>query len=129
MPPPTAANAAGKEAADKATESGARASEAKGGDAPADEARATTLAALREVRTAIAVYRSQFNRVPNTAADLLQKTDAFPDGFLKGGKVPTDGWGHELVYAARAEGASYTLHSTGPDGVDQQGAGDDVRLP
>ncbi len=105
------------------------AADAKPAEPAADESRTTTLAALREVRTAIAVYRSQFNRVPSTAADLLQKTDAFPDGFLKGGKVPTDGWGRELVYAARAEGASYTLHSTGADGIDQQGAGDDVRLP
>lgn len=129
MPPPAPANATGKEAENPSAGSGARASDAQGGTAPADEPRATTLAALREVRTAIAVYRSQFNRVPGTAADLLQKTDAFPDGFLKGGKVPLDGWGHELVYTARAEGASYTLHSTGPDGVDQQGAGDDVRLP
>lgn len=102
-------------------------------DAPAgptgEEERATTLEALREVRTAIAVYRSQFGRAPRAPADLLQKTDAFPDGFLKSGSVPKDGWGRELVYAAPPDGSSYSLHSTGADGVDQQGAGDDVRLP
>ncbi|MCY2959823.1 MAG: type II secretion system protein GspG [Planctomycetota bacterium] len=94
-----------------------------------DAERATTLVSLREMRTAIAVYRSQFGRAPKLATDLLQKTDAFPDGFLKTGKLPTDGWGRELVYSATADGTSYSLRSTGPDGVDQQGAGDDVRLP
>lgn len=105
--------------------------EGSSGDAPteADVQRTSTLSALREVRTAVAVYRSQFNRVPATAADLLQKTDVFPDGFLKGGVVPADGWGRALVYAAKPDGATYELRSTGPDGVDQQGAGDDVRLP
>lgn len=98
-------------------------------EAAADDARNATLAALREVRTAIAVYRTQFGRAPAAAAELLKKTDAFPDGFLKSGKVPADGWGRELVYSAASDGATYSLHSTGVDGVDQQGAGDDVRLP
>jgi hypothetical protein len=90
---------------------------------------ATTMTALRDVRTAIAVYRSQFGRAPNTLADLLQKTDAFPGGFLKGGKVPQDAWGRDLVYTVGEAGATYALRSLGPDGVDQAGAGDDVRLP
>ena len=96
-------------------------------DAP--DPRALTLGALREVRTAVAIYRSQFGRVPPTTADLLQKTDAFPEGFLKSGQVPKDGWGRDLVYAAPADGASYAMRSLGADGIDQDGAGDDVRLP
>lgn len=95
---------------------------------PADP-RALTLGALREVRTAVAVYRSQFGRVPPTTADLLLKTDAYPDGFLKSGKVPKDGWGRDLVYVAVTDGASYAMRSLGADGIDQDGAGDDVRLP
>jgi hypothetical protein len=94
-----------------------------------EEARQTTLDALREVRTAIAVYRSQAGRAPATLATLLEKTDAFPDGFLAGGKVPTDGWGRALIYDPAADGATYALRSCGPDGIDQKGQGDDVRLP
>jgi len=119
LPAPEAAKPAGA----------APAVESRTAEPDGDAEQAATLAALREVRTAIAVYRSQFNVVPDKAADLLRKTDAFPDGFLKSGEVPNDGWGRALVYAARAGGASYTLHSSGLDGIDQQGAGDDVRLP
>ncbi len=95
----------------------------------AQDPRAVTLGALREVRTAVAIYRSQFGRVPPTTADLLLKTDAYPDGFLKSGKVPKDGWDRDLVYVAVVDGSTYAMRSIGPDGVDQDGAGDDVRLP
>ena len=61
--------------------------------------------------------------------DLLRGTDSFPDGFLPGGKVPQDGWGRELHYERAPDGSGYALRSLGPDGIDQQGAGDDVRLP
>jgi len=99
-------------------------------DAPtADASLQTTLGSLREVRTSIAVYRSQFGGAPATLDDLLKKTDQFPDGFLAGGKVPADAWGRALVYRAGDKGAAYVLRSTGPDGVDQDGVGDDVRLP
>jgi hypothetical protein len=60
---------------------------------------------------------------------LLQKTDAFPDGFLKSGAVPKDGWNRDLVYAGATDGSTYNLYSFGADGIDQQGSGDDVRLP
>jgi hypothetical protein len=97
--------------------------------ADASDERVRTLTALREVRTAIAVYRSQFGRLPDTTTDLLQKTDAFPDGFLKSGAVPKDAWNRDLVYVRAADGSTYTLYSFGADGIDQQGSGDDVRLP
>lgn len=89
----------------------------------------STLGALREVRTSIVVYRSQFGGGPATLEHLLEKTAEFPDGFLPGGKVPADAWGRALVYRTGDKGSAYTLRSTGPDGIDQDGAGDDVRLP
>ncbi len=99
-------------------------------DAPTDDAKLqATLGALREVRTSIAVYRSQFGGAPATLDDLLKKTNEFPDGFLASGQVPADAWGRALVYRAGDKGSAYTLRSTGPDGIDQDGAGDDVRLP
>ncbi len=98
-------------------------------EAAAESEAARTLVALREVRTALGVYRTQFGRVPATIAELLQKTDMFPDGFLKSGAVPKDGWGRELVLLTSKEGVAYELYSLGADGIDQHGAGDDVRLP
>lgn len=98
-------------------------------DATAESQRTNTHGSLREVRTAIAVYRSQLGREPATIADLLQKTDAFPDGFLKSGSVPKDAWGRDLVYSASKGDAAYSLYSIGSNGIDEQGSGDDVRLP
>jgi hypothetical protein len=95
---------------------------------PADE-KSQTLTALRDVKTGLAVYRSQFGRVPDALDDLLKPTDAFPNGFLDGNAVPKDGWHHALVYAAQDKGAKYELRSCGPNGVDDHGGGDDVLVP
>ena len=94
-----------------------------------DEAPARTTKALRTVKTALAVYKSQKNRYPASLDELLAGTDAFPDGFLADKKVPLDGWGRVPFYAAAADGASYELRSLGPDGADQSGGGDDVKAP
>jgi hypothetical protein len=94
-----------------------------------DAERTSTLSALRDVKTGIAVYRSQFGRAPDTLDELLKATDAFPNGFLEGGAVPKDGWKHALVYAPQEKGAKFDLRSCGPNGVDDHGGGDDVTLP
>ncbi len=91
--------------------------------------RSETSTALRDVKTGLAVYRSQFGRVPDTLDDLLKHTDAFPNGFLDGGAVPKDGWHHALVYATTDKGATYALRSCGANGVDDHGTGDDVLVP
>jgi hypothetical protein len=94
-----------------------------------DPSRKTTLDALRSVKTGLAVYRSQAGRYPDKLEDLLKGTDSFPKGFLDGAVVPKDGWSRGLVYAAQENGARYALRSTGADGIDQNGAGDDVNVP
>ncbi|MDZ4774031.1 MAG: type II secretion system protein GspG [Planctomycetota bacterium] len=88
--------------------------------------RESTVKSLRAVRTGIAIYKSQFQRVPNTLDELLKGTDTFPKGFLDGSEVPKDGWGRALVYSVRENGAKYDLRSSGANGVDDQGAVDDV---
>lgn len=98
-------------------------------NAGVDPAKKATLDALRQVKTGLAVYRSQAGRYPDGLDSLLQGTDSFPKGFLEGGVVPKDAWGHALVYSVRENGSKYALRSLGPDGVDQQGAGDDVNVP
>jgi hypothetical protein len=98
-------------------------------DDETDAARETTLRALRDVKTGLAVYRSQLGRVPDALSELLKGTDAFPHGFLEGDALPKDGWDRALVYSATDKGAKYTLRSTGPNGIDEQGGGDDVSVP
>jgi hypothetical protein len=95
---------------------------------PGDE-HAKTVTALRLVKTGIAVYRSEFGRAPDALDDLLKPTTTFPNGFLDDVALPQDGWHHALVYAAQDKGAKYTLHSCGPNGIDDHGGGDDVLVP
>jgi len=94
-----------------------------------DESPARTTKALRGVKTALAVYKSQAGRFPATLDELLRGTDAFPEGFLADKRVPLDAWNRAFVYEPAADGGSYALRSTGPDGVDQRGAGDDIKAP
>ncbi len=52
--------------------------------------------------------------------------------FITGGKVPTDQWGHELVYMRLDEdeavttGTYFRIYSPGPNGLDDSGTGDDI---
>lgn len=96
---------------------------------PKDEARERTLTAMRSIKTGIAVYRSQMGKVPATLAMLLESTDAFPNGFLDPRSIPKDGWQGDLRYMPDPDAKKYKLWSCGPDGIDQQGAGDDVLAP
>lgn len=97
-------------------------------EAAVDDQLKSTVRALRSVKTGIAVFRSQKNAVPAKLDDLLQPTDSFPKGFLESG-VPLDGWQHALVYKADVAASKYELYSVGPNGIDDAGAGDDVRAP
>jgi hypothetical protein len=82
--------------------------------------------ALDSIQTAIAVYRAEAGKVPSALADLTKPTKNYPKGFFNGGELPKDGWGREYRYAPAADGKSYRIWSIGADGVDQDGAGDDV---
>ena len=95
----------------------------------AEDPQTITLHVLRELKTGIAVYRSQNGRVPARLEQLLEPTDAFPKGFLSSSEVPRDAWKHAFVYSAEPDGKKYKLRSLGPDGIDQQGGGDDVLAP
>jgi hypothetical protein len=94
-----------------------------------DDAPARTTKALRGVKTALAVYKSQAGRFPAALDELLRGTDAFPDGFLPDKRLPSDAWSRPFIYEPATDGTSYALRSTGADGVDQRGAGDDIKAP
>ena len=99
-----------------------------GADAPASVPREqATNNTLQSLRTSISVYRIDTGRVPDRLGDLLQPTTNYPQGFLNGSKaLPTDAWGHAFRYSAGLDGKAYKLWSLGPDGIDQNGAGDDI---
>jgi hypothetical protein len=87
-----------------------------------------TREALSRIATAIAVFKVDHGNLPTKLDELSRATKNFPKGFLNGEAVPHDAWNHAFVYSPSADGKSYTLRSTGPDGIDQNGAGDDVSL-
>ncbi len=86
-----------------------------------------TRAGLLAIRSGIAVYRADAGRIPDQLALLTKPTTNFPDAFLNGKPLPQDGWKREFIYKPEADGKKYALYSAGPDGKDDNGAGDDVR--
>ncbi len=96
----------------------------------ADDSALKTRAALLSVKTGLAIYRSQLNKLPAKLEDLLAPTDSFPGGFLAPEKaLPLDGWGHALVFKPEPDGRKFLLYSFGADGKDDGGGGDDVKAP
>lgn len=97
---------------------------------PRDDPALKSIASMLAVKTGIAVYRSQKNKLPEKLEDLLQPTDSFPGGFLAPEKsVPLDGWGHALVFKPDGDGRKFRLYSCGADGKDDGGTNDDVLVP
>jgi hypothetical protein len=94
------------------------------GSDPAAETRRTVL----ELRTALSVYKLDRGAFPDALAGLLEPSPSYPSGYLDGRTaLPLDAWGRAYRYLRAPDGASCRVWSVGPDGVDQDGAGDDVR--
>jgi len=94
-----------------------------------DEARSETRRRLQEVKIGLVVYKGDKGGFPGALSDLLVPTSTYPRGFLNSDDLPTDGWGNPLRYSIQAEGGGYRLWSSGPDGVDNGGDGDDLSSP
>ena len=79
--------------------------------------------ALRAMRSSLAVYHLDRGAYPDRLEALLEPTESYPNGFAA--FLPSDGWGRALRYELQDAGG-YRLWSVGPDGIDQNGEGDDV---
>jgi len=99
------------------------ASEERGGDA-AQATRQT----LEQMKRAIQAHKTEQGTYPERLDELLRASEAFPEGLLDSESVPKDAWGRAFHYERDEDGASYRLWSSGPDGVDAQGEGDDLIL-
>ena len=89
---------------------------------------ASTERSMKELKVVLVVYKSDVGRFPQRLQSLLEPTQNFPNGFLEGGRLPTDGWGQEFHYSTDERGAGYRLWSSGANGTDEAGEGDDVLL-
>ncbi|MEM6567295.1 MAG: type II secretion system protein GspG [Planctomycetota bacterium] len=93
----------------------------------AELASARTQETLVEIAVAIRLFELDHQgAAPESLTALLQKTPAYPGGYLEGGSVPQDAWGQAFVYALSDSG--YTLWSIGANGIDDGGAGDDLTV-
>jgi len=90
--------------------------------------RQRTTDALREIKVGIVLYKSDQGRYPVALVRLVEPTAKYTEGFLGGPAVPKDGWENEINYHVSQDGASFRIWSSGPDGVNQDGEGDDVLL-
>ena len=108
-----------EEAADSTLEEEAK--EAEDLDA---EAQQKTVAALKEVKLALVIFKVDRSAFPDTLEELVVPTASYPKAFL--GALPFDGWGRAFFYAFNKEDGSYQLWSAGADGVNNSGSGDDV---
>ena len=95
----------------------------------------TTKITLKTVSGSLDEYYLNNGKYPSTQEGLqalitpVQGTKNFPDGgYIKGGKIPTDGWENDLQYVSPGqEGRKYDLFSLGADGK-EGGEGNDADL-
>lgn len=95
----------------------------------------TTKITLKTVSGSLDEYYLNNGKYPSTQEGLqalitpVQGTKNFPDGgYIKGGKIPTDGWENDLQYVSPGqEGRKYDLFSLGADGK-EGGEGQDADI-
>jgi len=91
-----------------------------------------TKASISNLETAIDLFENTYDRFPETLDELVRPPVA-PDGsqparFLKSTIVPTDGWGRSFFYKTpgNVDTERYDIWSAGPNGLDENGSGDDI---
>jgi hypothetical protein len=90
---------------------------------PQGDPTAVTREALDRVATRLLVFQLDRGTYPDALKELAEPSPNYPEGYLDGQPLPSDGWGRALSYQ-RASDGEYKLWSVGPDGVD--GTADDV---
>ena len=89
-----------------------------------DAAEEGTMDALVQVSVALTLYQLDHDDVvPQTLEELTKPAPNYPKGYLEGA-VPKDTWGNALLY--KPDGKTFSLYSTGANGVDEGGEGDDM---
>jgi type II secretion system protein G len=85
---------------------------------------------LANLKTAMTVFEIDNGRFPTTGEGLqaLVKNPAnLPDWHAALDKVPLDPWGNPYIYRCPGtNGNDFDMYSTGPNGRDDHGGGDDI---
>jgi hypothetical protein len=80
---------------------------------------------LAQINAGMSVYRISEGSYPASIDDLVRPLADFPEGCLGKSEAPVDPWGNAYRFKLNEKGKPF-LWSLGPDGEDQQGAGDDL---
>jgi len=91
---------------------------------PRDRSESQTRASLRDIKAGIAIYKIEMSELPATMNLLVTPSEGYPKGYLGRLELPTDGWGRDFRYVKESSG--YRLWSLGANGIDEDGAGDDI---
>jgi general secretion pathway protein G len=85
---------------------------------------------MQTMGTAIQMYKTDTGQLPSSLSDLLSDPGiaGWEGPYVDKGKTPRDAWKREFFYVSpgRHNEGSYDLWSAGPDGMDNQGGGDDI---
>jgi general secretion pathway protein G len=102
-------------------------------DRPEQARRMKARVQIRNLQSALAFFKTDTGRFPNTSEGLevLVSSSGLkgwrPGGYIEGGKVPQDPWGHPYVYIQPGTHDDYDLESYGRDGEDG-GTGDNADI-
>lgn len=94
---------------------------------PGEARVAATKLQIRQLQTALNIYRTEQGRYPTQEQGLealIRKPDREPiprqypaEGYLEGGRLPVDAWGNPFVYLSPGRaGEAYEIISYGSDG-------------
>jgi hypothetical protein len=80
---------------------------------------------LGEISAGMTVYKISEGGYPGSIDDLVKPLADYPEGCLGKSEVPVDPWGNAYNFRLNERGKPF-LWSSGPDGVSQDGEGDDI---
>jgi hypothetical protein len=80
---------------------------------------------LAKISAGMTVYKISEGQFPGAIGDLIKPLADYPQGCLGEPELPMDPWGQPYNFRLNAKGRPF-LWSSGPDGVDQGGEGDDI---
>jgi type II secretion system protein G len=82
---------------------------------------------IRTLNAAVYFYRKDHGRIPGSAEGLSGLVNSVGmNQYLD--RLPVDPWGSNYIYRPADFNKSYDIYSAGPDGIDNEGKGDDVVL-
>lgn len=79
---------------------------------------------ISQLRAGVTVYKISVGSAPESLDDLVKPLPDYPNGCLGQAELPRDPWGNAYNYSV--DGRRWNVWSSGPNGIDEGGEGDDI---